>query len=67
MVKLVFCVRRRQGLTVAEFRRRWLDVHGLLVRKLREDLPMMRRYVQSHLLPGEESEGARAMPGAPPS
>ena len=50
MVKLVFCCRRKEGMTRAEFQARWLDVHGPLVRKLREQLPMMKRYVQSHSL-----------------
>ncbi|MEZ4217260.1 MAG: EthD domain-containing protein [Myxococcota bacterium] len=52
MVKLVFCCRRKPDMSVEEFQRRWLDVHGPLVRKLRAKLPMMKRYVQSHTLPG---------------
>ena len=64
MVKLVFCVRRRGDLSFEQFQKRWLEVHGPLVRSLREQLPMMRRYVQSHLIPGEASEGVRASRGA---
>ena len=50
MVKLVFCCRRKEGMSREAFQERWLDVHGPLVRKLREKLPMMKRYVQSHTL-----------------
>ena len=63
MVKLVFCVRRRPDLSFEQFQKRWLDVHGPLVRSLREKLPMMRRYVQSHLIPGPASDGVRASRG----
>ena len=57
MIKLVFCCRRKEGMTREEFQTRWLDEHGPLVRKVREHLPMMKRYVQSHSLPDEISEG----------
>ena len=50
MVKLVFCCRRQTGMSREAFQTRWLDVHGPLVRRLREHLPMMKRYVQSHTL-----------------
>ncbi|MBW2268704.1 MAG: EthD domain-containing protein [Deltaproteobacteria bacterium] len=65
MVKLVFCCRRKEGMTREEFQTRWLDVHGPLVRKLREHLPTMKRYVQSHTLgdavngPLRESRGTQ--------
>jgi len=52
MIKLVFCCRRKQGMTREQFQKRWLEVHGPLVRKLRVELPMMKRYVQSHTLSG---------------
>jgi uncharacterized protein (TIGR02118 family) len=52
MIKLVFCCRRKTGMTREAFQRRWLEVHGPLVRKLRAELPMMKRYVQSHTLGG---------------
>src|SRR5258706_16144867 len=63
MVKLVFCRRRRPDLTLEQFQKRWLEVHGPLVRRIREQLPQMKRYVQSHTLP-EASEGVRASRGA---
>ena len=64
MVKLVYCVRRKSGMTLEEFQDRWLNVHGPLVRSLREQIPSMTRYVQSHLIPGEPSEAVRAARGA---
>jgi uncharacterized protein (TIGR02118 family) len=64
MLKLVFCVRRSSDLSFEQFQKRWLDVHGPLVRSLREKLPGMRRYVQSHLIPGAVSDGLRASRGA---
>ena len=66
MVKLVFCVRRRSDLTAESFSRRWLDVHGPLVARLREKLPAMKRYVQSHTIHGAPSEALRASRGAKP-
>ena len=48
MVKLVFCCRRRPETSREEFQRYWLERHGPLVRSLRQALPQMRRYVQSH-------------------
>jgi len=67
MVKLVFCVRRRSDLTAEDFQRRWLDVHGPLVARLREKLPAIRRYVQSHTIHGAPSEALRASRGAQPA
>jgi hypothetical protein len=67
MIKLVFCCVRKEGLTREEFQTRWLDVHGPLVRKLREHLPMMKRYVQSHSLPDAVNEGLRSSRGTGPA
>ena len=63
MIKLVFCCRRKPGMSREAFQARWLDVHGPLVRKLRGDLPMMKRYVQSHTLAGPANDGLRASRG----
>ncbi len=63
MIKLVFCCRRKSGMSREAFQRRWLDVHGPLVRRLREHLPMMKRYVQSHTLPEAANEALRASRG----
>jgi uncharacterized protein (TIGR02118 family) len=64
MIKLVFCCRRRPELTREEFQRYWLDEHGPLVRSLREALPPMRRYVQSHTVGDEVNDGIRASRGS---
>ena len=64
MIKLVFCCRRRQDMTREAFQARWLDEHGPLVRRLREHLPMMKRYVQSHTMPDAVNEPVRASRGA---
>jgi uncharacterized protein (TIGR02118 family) len=60
MVKLVFCCRRRPEYSPEEFYERWLDVHGPLVRSLREKLPGMRRYVQSHTVGDDVNAVLRA-------
>jgi uncharacterized protein (TIGR02118 family) len=49
MIKIVFCLRRRQELSREAFARYWLEEHGPLVRRLAPDLKI-QRYVQSHLL-----------------
>ena len=64
MVKLVFCCRRKPELSLEQFQKRWLDVHGPLVRRLRVSVPQMKRYVQSHTIPGAPSETLRASRGA---
>ena len=63
MVKLVYCVRRKAGMTREEFQARWLDVHGPLALSLRKQLPMMKRYVQSHTIAQEVNDGFRAQRG----
>ncbi|HKK50317.1 MAG TPA: EthD domain-containing protein [Myxococcota bacterium] len=67
MVKLVFCCTRKPGMTREAFQTRWLDVHGPLVRRLREQLPMMKRYVQSHTLPDAVNDPIRASRGTQPA
>ena len=51
MIKLVFCLRRKPGLTVDEFQRYWRETHAPLVRKHRGAL-RIKRYVQVHTDPG---------------
>jgi uncharacterized protein (TIGR02118 family) len=60
MLKIVFCCRRKADLSAEEFQRYWLERHGPLVRSLREVLPAMTRYVQSHTLAGHETDRLRA-------
>ena len=44
MIKGVSLIKRKPGLTLAEFRRYWLEVHGPMALKL----PGLRRYIQCH-------------------
>ena len=64
MVKLVFCCRRDPKLYQAEFQRYWLEEHGPLVRSLREAIPSMRRYVQSHTLDTPANDAIRRSRGS---
>jgi hypothetical protein len=67
VVKLVYCVRKREDMSDADFRGYWLNRHGPLVRGLWEKgtFPGMLRYVQSHT-DLEASESVRASRGAKP-
>ena len=49
MLKFVYLVRRRPGLSPEVFRKYWLENHGPLVRSLAQAL-RAKRYVQSHTL-----------------
>jgi uncharacterized protein (TIGR02118 family) len=53
MVKAIFIVSRRPGLTVAEFFDHWENHHGPMTAKV----PGLRRYVQNHGIP--EAQAAR--------
>ena len=46
MVKTIFQMKRRPGMSLDDFRKYWVDVHGPIVCKL----PGLRRYVQCHLV-----------------
>jgi uncharacterized protein (TIGR02118 family) len=47
MIKLVFTLRRREGMTREEFQRYWREQHAPLVERHAEVL-RIRRYVQTH-------------------
>jgi uncharacterized protein (TIGR02118 family) len=47
MVKLVYCICRKQGLSRDEFRRYWAEVHGPIGARI----PGLRKLVQSHAVP----------------
>lgn len=49
MIKIIYCVRRREGLSRAEFSRYWREEHGPLVKRHAAALGV-RRYTQSHTL-----------------
>ena len=46
MIKLVYCITRKAGLTDEEFFRYWQDVHG----PIGAQIPGVRKLVQSHRL-----------------
>ena len=47
MIKLVFTIRRREGMTREQFQRYWRREHAQLVRRHAQAL-RIRRYVQTH-------------------
>jgi uncharacterized protein (TIGR02118 family) len=64
VVKLLFCLRRRDGMSRDEFEAYWRGTHAPLVRSHAEVLGI-RRYVQSHSVPDAISvamAGARNPP-----
>jgi uncharacterized protein (TIGR02118 family) len=63
VLKLVFCLRRQPHLSLAEFQRYWLEVHGPLVRQHAGPL-RIRRYVQVHTLDHPINAALRAGRGA---
>ena len=64
MIKLVFCLRRRDDVSEEEFHRYWLEEHGPLVRKHAEALGI-RRYQQVHQVLPDFSRALGAGRGAP--
>jgi uncharacterized protein (TIGR02118 family) len=64
VVKLSFCLRRRPGLSRAEFQRYWRETHAPLVAKHAPAL-RIRRYVQAHALDAEMNAALRASRGSP--
>ena len=47
MIKLVYCIRKRDDVSSEEFYRYWLEDHGPLVKSVANDIGACR-YVQSH-------------------
>ena len=47
MVKLIYCITRKPGLSVEEFQRYWRETHGPIAARV----PGLRRYAQCHTLP----------------
>jgi uncharacterized protein (TIGR02118 family) len=64
MVKLVFCCRRLDRLSRAQFQRYWREIHGPLVRS-HAALLRIRRYVQTHTLDHPLNAALAASRGAP--
>lgn len=49
MIKLVYCIAKRDDVDFSDFYRIWLDEHGPLVKSLASDLHAVK-YVQSHTI-----------------
>ncbi|WP_293678625.1 EthD domain-containing protein [uncultured Phenylobacterium sp.] len=62
MIKLVYVIVRREGMSAQAFRDYWLKQHGPLVAAQAKALKL-RKYVQSHPVDDEASEGMRAVRG----
>jgi uncharacterized protein (TIGR02118 family) len=59
MVKLVYCICRKQGLSRDEFRRYWAEVHGPIGARI----PGLRKLVQSYAIPVSEDARQSAFDG----
>jgi uncharacterized protein (TIGR02118 family) len=66
MIKLVYCVRKREDVADEEFRRYWLEEHGPLVKGFQQAMHAAR-YVQSHTIDPESNELLRASRGSAPA
>ena len=66
MLKLVYCVTRRAGMSLQEFHRYWLEVHGPKVKSAAGALRACR-YVQSHTCAPELNEMFVASRGLAPA
>jgi uncharacterized protein (TIGR02118 family) len=65
MIKLVFTLRRRPGMTREEFQAYWRDGHAMLVSRHAETL-RIRRYVQTHARSSEVAAAQSAARGSEP-
>jgi len=65
MIKLVFTLRRREGMTREDFQHYWREKHAPLVQRHAEILHI-RRYVQVHLQETELNEAFAAPRGSEP-
>jgi uncharacterized protein (TIGR02118 family) len=59
MIKLVYCITRRRGMTLEEFSRYWREVHGPIGRRI----PGLRRLVQNHAVPHTRDLGRPGFDG----
>jgi uncharacterized protein (TIGR02118 family) len=55
MVKLIYCINRKPGMSVEEFQRYWRETHGPIAARI----PGLRRYVQCHTAPAAYAGGAQ--------
>jgi uncharacterized protein (TIGR02118 family) len=66
MIKLVYCISKRDDIDAAEFYRYWLEDHAPLVKSVAADIGACR-YVQSHPVMPEMNEALQAGRGLQPA
>jgi len=59
MIRITFCLTRKEGMTLDDFQDYWLTKHAPLVKSVADTLHI-RRYVQLHTRNFPETDGARA-------
>jgi uncharacterized protein (TIGR02118 family) len=57
MVKLIYCISKKPGMTVEQFQAYWRGTHAPIAAAI----PGLRRYVQCHVVP--ETYGGNTQPG----
>ena len=62
MIRIVFALRRKPGMSLAEFQDYWKSQHGPLVASFATDLNILR-YVQTHTLEDPANEAAQKVRG----
>jgi uncharacterized protein (TIGR02118 family) len=65
MIKVVFMIRRREGMTREEFQRYWREEHAELVKR-HAGLPGVRRYVQTHAINTDLDDALAGSRGSEP-
>jgi len=65
VIKLVFAIRRRPGMSREEFQRYWREEHAGLVRRHADEL-RIRRYVQTHASDTDLDEALAGTRGSEP-
>ena len=65
MIKLVFTLRRREGMSREEFQRYWREEHAALVKQY-ADVLHIRRYVQTHARGTDLDEALSGARGSEP-
>jgi uncharacterized protein (TIGR02118 family) len=64
MIKIIFCLRRRAGMSLEDFDAYWRDTHATLVAK-HKDVLRIQRYVQSTRSDSKLAEISATVRGAP--
>jgi uncharacterized protein (TIGR02118 family) len=52
VIKVVYCLRRKPGMSLEEFQKYWLETHA----DFGKNIPGVKRYIQVHALGGEMQE-----------